>query len=336
MDMTTKERPLTKPDVGSRPIRPAGRASEPITCQTARYIKLGSHGQWDAIAFKEGTLPFGYGTVSHELAITRDAVKIKKFLVNLGRTPQRAAEAARQVIDFYSLGDDCLWITFSDDHLWWTFAHAEVTWHGQKAGAEERTRKCIGGWRNTDINGKPLRMDTLSTRLTCVGNYRQTICAVGTKDYLLRRINGFVEPLVLKGNHARQVLLDVMTEAITSLHWADFETLIDVIFARSGWHRASAIGGMQKSFDLVLEQPATGERAAVQVKSRAEQGKLDAFVGAADEVGSFDRLFFACHSPSGSLMVPGDRTDLHIWSNRELAVMALRTGMSDWIMERVS
>jgi hypothetical protein len=59
---------------------------------------------------------------------------------------------------------------------------------------------------------------------------------------------------------------------------------------RSGWHRASAIGGKQAVVDLVLEQPTIGERAAVQVKSKAGQAKLDAFVKRADAAGSYDRL----------------------------------------------
>jgi hypothetical protein len=35
------------------------------------------------------------------------------------------------------------------------------------------------------------------------------------------------EPLIAKSNQARDALLDVLTQAITSLHWKDFETLTD-------------------------------------------------------------------------------------------------------------
>lgn len=56
---------------------------------------------------------------------------------------------------------------------------------------------------------------------------------------------------------------------IASLHWADFETLVDLMFARMGWQRVSRVGGSQKDTDLVLIQPATGEAAFVQVKSKA-------------------------------------------------------------------
>lgn len=33
----------------------------------------------------------------------------------------------REVKDFYTLGSDCLWITFADGSLWWAFAWPEVT-----------------------------------------------------------------------------------------------------------------------------------------------------------------------------------------------------------------
>jgi hypothetical protein len=57
-------------------------------------------------------------------------------------------------------------------------------------------------------------------------------------------------------------LVASIAEAIQSLHWADFETLVDLAFARSGWHRSSMLGGNMKLVDLVVEQPTTDERAA--------------------------------------------------------------------------
>ena len=145
-----------------------------------------------------------------------------------------------------------------------------------------------------------------------------------------------VEPIVERSTKARDALLDVVTDAIKALHWPDFETLVDVMFARSGWHRASAIGGTQKLVDLVLEQPTTGERAAVQVKSAAGQKQLEEFVSAADETGSYDRLIFACHSPKGQMASPPERRDVQIWAGRELAAVTLRLGLADWVIERVS
>lgn len=307
-----------------------------ITANTVRYIKLGRGGRWEKASLDVGELHFGHSSIPHELALTGDRVKIKEHRISQGRDPRAAAEDAREVTEFYELGSDCLWVTIARDHLWWTFADPKVSWLGPGDDHGARMRESIGGWRNTDINGVQLRFGNLSTKLTKVASYRRTLCSIEAEEYLLRRINGVIEPLVVKSNAARDALLDVLTEAIKALHWPDFETLIDVVFARSGWHRASAIGGTQKLVDMVLEQPTTGERGAVQVKSAAGQKQLDQFIANADEAGIFDRLFFVCHSPRSNLTAPLDRRDVHVWVERELAMTALRLGLADWIIDKVS
>jgi hypothetical protein len=307
-----------------------------VIAEKIRYLKLGRGGKWEKVSLNRGELHFGHGAVPHELALAGDRERIIEHLVAKGRDPRAAGEDAREVLDFYQLGSDCLWVTFARDHLWWTVAEPEVTWIGFNEEGGERMRRSIDGWRNTDVNGVPLRIDRLSTKLTKVASYRRTLCAVEADEYLLRRINGIVEPIVERSTLARDALLDVVTDAIRALHWPDFETLVDVMFARSGWHRASAIGGTQKLVDLILEQPTTAERSAVQVKSAAGQKQLEEFIAAADETGSYDRLFFACHSPRGQLAAPTDRRDIHVWAGRELAAATLRLGLADWVIEKVS
>ncbi|MBL8705215.1 MAG: hypothetical protein JNM30_10240 [Rhodospirillales bacterium] len=53
---------------------------------------------------------------------------------------------------------------------------------------------------------------------------------------------------------------------ITQLHWVNFESMVDLIFARSGWQRVSRLGETQADVDLVLALPTTGQRAFVKVK----------------------------------------------------------------------
>jgi hypothetical protein len=307
-----------------------------VAAKTVRYIKLGRGGRWEGVSLQQGELHFGYRSVPHELALGGNREQIKEHQIGQGRDPRAAAEDAREVTEFYQLGADCLWVTFAQGHLWWTFAETEVIWLGDGDQQGVRIRKSIGGWRNTDINGDPLRMDSLSTKLTKVASYRRTICTIDAQDYLLRRINGVIEPLVAESNLARDALVRVLTAAIQTLHWSDFETLVDMMFARSGWYRASPLGETQTLVDLVLEQPSSEERAAAQVKSAAGQKQLEEFINGADETGLFDHLFFACHSPKGSLAAPDDRSDIHVWVDEELARTALRLGLADWVIEKIS
>ncbi len=122
-------------------------------------------------------------------------------------------------------------------------------------------RKTVDGWHKSNIQDEPLRTDHLSTKLTQVAAYCQTICSVKEADYLIRRINGVDEPVVARAREVRQAMVTVASEMIAGLHWAEFETLVDLIFSRSGWQRVSRVGENLTDVDLVLEQPSTGETA---------------------------------------------------------------------------
>lgn len=307
-----------------------------IEAKTVRYIKLGRGGRWEKLSLSNGELHFGYGGITHELALTCDIALMRDHRLKAGKKPQSASREAKEVADFYGLGSDCLWVTFADGYLWWTFAEPEVTWlggNGEITG--ERMRKSIGGWRNSDVNGVPLRVETLSTALTKVGAYRRTICGIEDQDYLLRRINGLDEPIVEEATRIRESMLEVMQKALKSLHQKDFETLVDIIFARNGWNRASEVGGTQADIDLILEQPTLNERAGVQVKSAASQKTLDDYINRIDASDQYDRFFFVCHSPSGDIRAPLDRDDIYVWTGRELAATVLKCGLYDWVIEKI-
>ena len=161
--------------------------------------------------------------------------------------PTISAKLRPRTIDLIAAFDLTIW--YPSGYMWWAFAEPKVIWMGGDGkSAGQRIRKCINGWRNTDVKGGLLRLDSLAIKLTKVASYQRTICAVD-KDYVLRRVNGIVEPVVVKSNRAQRLLLDTLSEAIGLLHWQDFETLIDIIFARSGWHRITELGGTQKAID---------------------------------------------------------------------------------------
>ena len=299
-----------------------------------RYIKLGEGGRWSERAFKENELPFGYAAVPHDVA-SQSREEITAYLAKIPQFARSASNHARQIFDFYNMDETCLWITFEADHLWWTRATKNVVWLGDQQGKYgARLRHCIGAWSNRDLQGNELVASKLSTRLTTVAAFRMTLCDVKAKDYLLRRIAGVEEPLVAKANELRAQLLPLITEAITSLHWADFETLVDLVFARSGWNRSSALGGTVKDIDLELENPVTAERAFVQVKSTADQSVLDDYIERFDQAGTCQRMFFVCHSPRGELTAR-DRNDVLVWKPDSFATAVMRSGLQDWVFEKL-
>jgi Restriction endonuclease len=294
-----------------------------------RYIKLGDGGRWAQQSLSEGVLCFGYQTIPHDVCERKDWDEVRNLLFDRKSEGAKTA-GVTEVKAFYELGEDCLWITFADGHLWWAFAHPEVQWTGNDDPS--RKRVTLDGWRSTDILGKPLRASGLSSKLTKIANFRATICTVAEEDYLLRRISGIEEPIVARANEARKAMMVVAVEMIRGLHWADFETLTDLIFARSGWQRSTRVGENLTDIDLVMEQPTTGETAFVQVKSEAGQATVDDYLGRFRRSG-YDRFFFVCHSAQGKLTLP-DEPRLHLFEGERLADAAVKNGLYDWLIER--
>lgn len=307
---------------------------QPIRPTNIRYIKLGAGGAFARASLDRGELLLGYHEVPHDLCVAGDWGAVLRLVQTFRRTESKAKDSTREVQDFYALGADCLWITFADGHLWWGFAEPEVViLDDADPSRASRARKIIGGWRKTTLRGEPLPISDLTTRLTQVANYRGTICAVRAGDYLLRRINGEEEPVLQAAAAARNAMLASAKAMIAALHWADFEIMVDLIFARGGWQRLSVLGGTMADIDLLIEQPTLGETASVQVKSRASQAMLDEHIATFDASG-LPRTFFVCHSPAGTLSTR-EAPGVHLWTGDHLAEIAVKSGLFEWLMDRV-
>lgn len=305
-----------------------------IAPNAVRYIKLGPGGVFTPACLERGEIHLSYREVSHEMCVAGDWNRVVDWFVQNGRKLGKARDATREIRDFYCLGPDCLWITFSDGCLWWAFADLAVNWRGtDDPSLGPRWRRTIGPWRNTSLGGRQLRMQALTSKLTQVANYRQTICQVGHEAYLLRKINDLPEPLVADAVAAKTSMLSIAQKMIAELHWADFEVLADLILARGGWQRISVLGETMADVDLIIEQPTLDERASVQVKSRASQSVLDAHISHFRR--SVERrTFFICHSPDGPLSTNGE-DNVHLWTGEKLAEIAVKSGLFDWLVDRV-
>lgn len=112
----------------------------------------------------------------------------------------------------------------------------------------------------------------------------------------------------------------------------DFELLVDLIFAASGWRRLGGVGGTAKLVDMELLLPTTGERAFVQVKSEAKQKEFnEEYAETFTQMSQFGRMFYAFHS--GDVRC-GDETITVLGPNR-LASMVMDAGLASWLMRRI-
>lgn len=144
---------------------------EPVAPKHVRYIKLGPGGRWANEAFEQGELPVGYPTVPHEPCQAGDWDQVSRCLIETdGLSPGKARDGARGIRDFYTVGADCLWVTFAHSRLWRAFAEPEVRYLSPETeGGHNRTRRTVDGWHKTDIRGKPLRAAWPSSRVGAGG-----------------------------------------------------------------------------------------------------------------------------------------------------------------------
>ena len=248
-----------------------------------------------------------------------------------GMAAREVGQLIRELRDFYTLGPDCLWVTLAEGSLWWGFAEPEVS--ALRDGGDEMgvvARTIMGGWSSQSILGDELLITQLSSRVTQVRAYQRTICSLREIDAVCRAINGRADDAVEQVLLAEAAMVDAVAALIEGLHETDFEILADLTLTALGWRRRSRLGDTLADADLYVEQPATGERALVQVKSRAGQALLDDYVARSD-ADACDRMFFLCHSPEDALDA-GGRADVHVWSGRILAGKVVAAGLTPWVI----
>jgi hypothetical protein len=304
------------------------------TPSAVRYIKLGQGGGWAARGLAEGIIPFGFRQIDHEHCATGDWDEVRRQLAAAGRTPTGVSQGVRELRDFYELDADALWVTFADGHLYWAFAEKDVLPIVDAGDSDpHRFRRTLGGWSRASLTGEPLAVRSLSSSLTRVAGFRQTICTIEREAYLVRRIRGEEEPLLIEARRLGNEMEKLAAAMIAALDWRDFEIMVDLLFARGGWQRQSALGEGEVDIDLLLDNPSTNETAWVQIKSSATQATLDDYLERYRRDGTAEHFYFTVHSPKGNLALPDER-GLHLWAGERLARAAITAGLLDWLIER--
>lgn len=304
----------------------------PIAPTAVRYIKLGAGGAFAKEALAAGKLVLDFHEIDHGIAASGDAEALySACLAFRNSKAQTAREDAREITAFYHASETDLWITLEAGKLWWGFAKAEVIPTDPADGLGARYRRIVGGWSSHDAQGIPLEIRDLDGRIASLAGYRRTICNVKEAERVVRLINATPHPEVIVAEETREQLLASVRTLIPMLSADDFEILIDLIVARSGWERVGAIGGIQKTVDLEVVQPLTGERAFVQVKSRTRQAEFDAYLDQFEAYG-IDRMIYAYHT-GPALKCTDPRVQI-----MDLGVIAnsvLERGLLRWLTNRV-
>jgi hypothetical protein len=149
---------------------------------------------------------------------------------------------------------------------------------------------------------------------------------------VLRRINGLRVPEVDRGVAALREMTDATLGMVRLLGPQDFEVLVDLVFSTSGWRRQGVVGKTQKTLDLDLVLPSTGERAFVQIKSRTDDAELADYVSRIDAADDYTRMFYVYHTGHAST----DDPRVVVIGPERIAEMVVEAGLVGWVVRKVS
>ncbi len=296
----------------------------------AYFIKLGEHGEWEPKCLDEGTIYFGYREVPFELCASRDWDEVHALRLAQEKAPSTATSDTRQIRIFFEATPADVFITFYRGFLWW--CHPAGTPVELSPGGV-RMRPTVSEWKKTSLRGKPLLMSSLSGKLNRTQQYRQTICEVKERAYLLRRINDQPTAEVAAAEVTERLLIEQILAMVRLLTWEDFELLVELIFSQSGWQRLARTGGAEKTVDLELRLPTTQERAFVQVKSDTDTQTFDRYAQEFIGSGAHHRMFYVWHTGTIERTPPASIT---MWSPDVIGSRVLEAGLLGWLKERVS
>jgi hypothetical protein len=244
------------------------------TAGNVRFIKLGKKSMWWPLARDTNTLRLGFRSFDFHLCRDGKWKEAKEAFAatSTRKRPGDVMRAVNQVRAFFELPETTLWCTIEDGDVWWCFAETEVIdlYQGDDAAEQvtgARMRRVIDRWRNTDITGKRLRLDSMTTKITKVASFQETIARPDGAADLLRHIRAIQSDAHALTARTHGALVAAVGDLLDQLHQDDFELLVELIFSSSGWKRISAVGGIQKTLDLAMTLLTTGEHCFVQVKS---------------------------------------------------------------------
>ncbi len=215
-----------------------------------RYIKLGRQGIWEQECVKNGIVRLGFKTANPaRLAKCRGGnwAELTKSFLEEGKDKGTATRFTNEVKLFFEDPGTTLWIAFVGERLYWGFFSDEAKPHADGNGT---WRRIEGGWRCQDLNNDELTKDKLSGALTKLAAFRGTTCDVIGSNSVVQRINGLKNPVVERAIAAMSEMHSAIRGMIQLLGPMDFEILVGLIFATSGWRRQGIVGGTEKTKDL--------------------------------------------------------------------------------------
>jgi len=304
---------------------------------SVRYVKNGRNGRWWSSAKANGQVHAGWKGIPDELLQKKDLAAIDQLLKAQYGKRRGAKQDFNQVRCLLDMPSQHIWVTFEDDFMWWCTVHDDLTTNpaGETKTSGHFWLTCAQRWSNSSLTGRPLAISELPGTVTSTKGFRATVCIPKDWGTILRLIRGGTDVDAANSAERRREYELAIQKMVRRLSPQDFELLIDLVLARTGWERIAARGGVREGIDVDAENPAADEIAFVQVKSSAEQKVLDDYIERFQKRRErYARMIFAVHTPRGRLTSPRD-LPVQVWTAEKVAELVVRLGLGRWLETRL-
>ena len=306
---------------------------------SVRYVKNGRGGQWWQAAKTNGQVHLGWKTIPKGLLLRPDFPEIERTIKAHYGSRHGATQDFCALRDLLDAPSKHVWVTFEDGCMWWCTVLDGATVNPN----EEDLKKgnfwlvCQRSWSKHSIKGKVLAITDLPGTVTKTAGFKGTVCTPSDWQAVLRIIQDGKDPDAKKAVDARGHYERAVQKIVKRLQPKDFEHLIDLILAGTGWARISTLGGTLEGIDFEAENPTADEIAFVQVKSAADQRVLNEYVELFKKRRDrYARMIFAVHSPGGKLKPPADLPAVQLWTGDRVAQLVVRLGLGKWVESRLA
>jgi hypothetical protein len=305
-----------------------------IQANKVLFIKLGGGGMFEKECIEEqNILKLGYNGVDHELCNNSEWEKVHNYFTSVENVKSFVATShTNQVKQFYESDENTLWLTFYANKLWWCFSKPEITLLSDKT----KIRPVIGKWSDKDIDGNVLLTGNLSGKLLKTQGFRGTICSVPEEKYALSKINNKQLKEIAEVEKSMNDLRIKLGLLIQNLQWKDFETLVDLIFRQAGWQRMGDTGKTQKTLDLELLAPVTGERAIVQIKAQSDLQEFLKYQEQFALMTDYDKFFYVVHTAKSNLANYENDSEVNLFLVDKVSELVLASGLVDWVIKKTT
>lgn len=305
-----------------------------ITPKKVLFIKLGKGGEYEKECIeKKSNLRLDYRETDHNLCLKGKWEDVHKSFIKIPETKDYVASShTHQIRQFYEENSETLWITFYANKLWWCFAKQDIKLLPDKT----KIRSAIGKWSDKDVKGNILTVDNISGKLLKIQGFRGTICSVSEWEYVLAKINAEQLPEVVAAEKSLADLKEKLALLIKNLQWKEFETLIDLIFRQAGWQRVGTTGKTQKTLDLDLLSPVTGEKALVQIKAESNLKEFKYYKKEFANLSDYDKFFYIVHTPKGDWHKQENKTEVNLFFINKITELTINSGLVDWVIKKTS